>query len=127
MTSVSLQLRELYGGGCTARGETLAGRLVENFVAMELVKQMAWSRSMPRLYHFRDAASEVDLVLERRDGTVVGVEVKAGTVLRDGDLRGLTALAAAAGRRFHRGVVLYTGRTSIDVAPRIRALPLNAL
>lgn len=109
------------------RDETLAGPIVENFVAMELMKQLEWSRTMPALYHFRDAAAEVDLVLERLDGTLVGVEVKAGASVSERELRGLTALAAAAGPKFHRGIVLYTGRTSIDLAPRIRALPINAL
>lgn len=109
------------------RDETLAGPLVENLVAMELVKQIEWSRSTPALYHFRDAAAEVDLVLERRDGTVVGIEVKAGASVSERELRGFAALGAAAGRKFHRGVVLYAGRTSIDLAPRIRALPMNSL
>lgn len=109
------------------RDETLAGPIIENFVAMELVKQIGWSRSAPVLHHFRNGAAEVDLVLERRDGTVVGVEVKAGASVSERELRGFTVLAAAAGRKFHRGFVLYAGRTTIDLAPRIRALPMNAL
>src|SRR5206468_7261674 len=39
----------------------VAGALLEGFVAMEVRKQLAWSRSRPRLYHYRDRSTEVDL------------------------------------------------------------------
>ena len=44
--------------------------------------------------HFRDAdQKEVDLVIENEAGRVVGVELKAGATVRDGELRGLRKLA----------------------------------
>ncbi|MEW6638365.1 MAG: ATP-binding protein, partial [Actinomycetota bacterium] len=47
----------------------LAGPLLENFVAMELKKQITWSETRPSLYHFRtQAGREVDLVLEDAAG-----------------------------------------------------------
>ncbi len=53
------------------------GPLLENFVAVELMKQISWSDSRVSLYHYRTTAGkEVDFVLEDRGGGVVGIEVK---------------------------------------------------
>ena len=89
--------------------------LLENFVATELLKQISWSRAKPSLWHFRDhRCNEVDFVLEPRDGRqIVGIEVKSKATLDADDFRGLRILAEAAGDRFHRGVLLYTGVESL--------------
>ncbi|HUT09597.1 MAG TPA: hypothetical protein VMY42_03805 [Thermoguttaceae bacterium] len=43
------------------------------------------------------------------------------------DFRGLTALADAVGKRFVRGVVLYTGEVSVPFGERLYALPIHSL
>jgi predicted AAA+ superfamily ATPase len=107
---------------------TLIGPLIENFVAMELVKQLGWHPASAHLYHFRSAAGEeVDLVLERGDGKVVGLEVKASASVTEDDLRGLRALASRTGRKFHRGVLLYMGDRSVRFGRGLHAVPLSAL
>lgn len=107
---------------------TLSGRLLESFVAMELTKQIAWSRTVPALYHFRAlGGAEVDFVLERRAGAVVGIEVKSAATVGAADFGGLKILAETAGRRFHRGIVLYTGQEVVPFGPRLHALPVDAL
>jgi predicted AAA+ superfamily ATPase len=104
------------------------GPLLEDFVAMELVKQLGWAAWRGRLFHFRTAeGAEVDIVLERADGRVVGVEVKAGVSLGAADFRGLRMLAEAAGPRFVRGVVLYLGETVVPFSENLCAVPLPAL
>jgi hypothetical protein len=106
----------------------LAGPLVENFVVMELRKQIAWSRTSPALFHFRtQTGQEVDVVMEDRAGRLVGVEVKAAATVGAGDFKGLRALSEAAGRRFHRGVVLYTGTEPAAFGQNFYALPISAL
>jgi predicted AAA+ superfamily ATPase len=106
----------------------LAGPLLENFVAMELKKQVAWSERRPALYHFRtQAGREVDLVLEDAAGRLVGVEVKSAATVGAGDLRGLRALAEATGDRFRRGILLYTGREVVPFGGKVYALPVGAL
>lgn len=106
----------------------LLGPLLENFVVMELQKQVSWSRVQPRLFHFRtQTGQEVDIVLEDAAGRLVGVEVKASSTVSSQDFKGLGALSELSGRRFHRGVVLYTGSESIPFGPKLHALPLNAL
>jgi hypothetical protein len=43
------------------------------------------------------------------------------------DFKGLKALAELAGRRFHRGLVLYPGRQAVAFGPNLQAAPLTAL
>src|SRR5262249_15922470 len=87
-----------------------AGRLLQPLVGMELGNQSGWSRIRPNLAPFRTSrGDEVDLVMDARDGALVGVEVKSSATVRGGDFAGLRVLEEIAGDRFRRGVVLYTG------------------
>lgn len=111
-----------------AQDRSLLGGLLESFVAMELVKQAGWNEDPPALYHFRThEGDEVDLVLERRGGAVVGIEVKSAATVTAADFKGLRSLAAAAGRRFRRGIVLYTGAEIVPFGTGLFALPVEAL
>ena len=102
--------------------------MLENFVVMELRKQASWSTARPELFHFRtQGGREVDIVLEDRSGRIVGVEVKASATLGPDDLKDLKALAELAGKRFQRGIVLYTGQDAIPFGSRIHALPVSSL
>jgi len=107
---------------------TVVGPLLETFVASELTKQLGWSRTRAEVFHFRThGGREVDIVLEADDGRLAGVEVKAAATVGAADLKGLTALREIAGKRFHRGVVLYTGREALPFGPDLWALPVSAL
>lgn len=111
-----------------AADPTLAGGVLENFVALELLKQRGWSTAAPTLHHFRThAGQEVDLVLEDRAGRIVGIEVKSSASIDNGHLSGLRALADAAGARFLRGIVLYTGGQALPFGPNLHALPMTTL
>lgn len=106
----------------------LWGPLLENFVVMELHKQAAWSRTKPRLFHFRThSGQEVDVLLEDRAGRLVGIEVKARAAASGEDFRALRTLAADLGKRFVAGIVLYTGTAAYPFGPRMYALPVSAL
>ena len=107
---------------------TLAGGVLENFVLMELRKQSAWSETQPEFFFWRTAAGqEVDIVLEDRAGRLVGIEIKAGATLGGNDVRGLQAMAQAVGKRWVRGVVLYTGTEVIPFDSNLHGLPLSHL
>jgi len=90
---------------------------------MELRKQSTWSSVQPEIFYWRTASGqEVDLVLEDRSGRLVGIEVKASSTLSSNDVRGLQALASAAGRKWVRGVVLYTGTEVIPFANNLHGV-----
>jgi predicted AAA+ superfamily ATPase len=106
----------------------LAGGILENFVLMELRKQSTWSTTQPELFYWRTASGqEVDVVLEDRAGRVVGVEVKAAATLSSNDVRGLQALATAAGKHWVRGVVLYAGTDVIPFSANLHGVPIGRL
>lgn len=107
---------------------TLAGALLENFVFMELRKQSSWSMTQPEIFYWRTASGqEVDLMMEDRTGKLAGIEVKASATLSRNDVRGLQALASAAGKKWVRGVVLYTGTEVIPFANNLHGIPVTHL
>jgi uncharacterized protein len=104
------------------------GSICEAFVCQELRKQITWSRTLPSMYYYRTAGNrEVDFVLQRRSGQLVGIEVKAAVKLNSGDFKGLIDLAETAGKRFRAGIVLYQGSTIVPFGPRLWAVPVTAL
>ena len=110
------------------RNPTLAGPILETFVAMELVRQCAWSRHEPSLFHYRDSQQrEVDIVLEQRSGEIAGVEVKSGATVKSRDFAGLRHLRDKLGTRFKAGVVLYAGERTLPFGDRMAAVPLCGL
>jgi len=75
---------------------------------------------------FKDQA-EVDLVLESDDGSLIGVEVKAGVTAYPDDFRGLRKLATVCGDSLKLGVVLYDIETIVPFGGRLYAAPISCL
>ena len=74
------------------------------------------------------SGAEVDVVLEREDGRIVGIECKARDTVTADDFRGLAALRDLTGDQFSQGIVLHTGRRgSINFGERLMSLPVAAL
>ncbi|MFJ4105134.1 ATP-binding protein [Amycolatopsis japonica] len=105
------------------------GPLVETFIVNELAKQATWSEAEVRLHHWRvSGGAEVDVVVERDDGQVVGVEAKARDTVTAADFRGLAQLRDLLGDQFTQGIVLHTGsQGAISFGDRLMALPLDSL
>lgn len=94
---------------------SLWGVAVENFVLMELLKQISWYNKPLHIYYFRTSSGqEVDFVVERNDGYLIGIEVKTTHSPRAEMFNGLKYLASEMGKRFVRGYLLYNGQ---DVVP----------
>ena len=67
-------------------------------------------------------------MLERDDGMIAGIEVKAkARRVKAGDFGGLRALAEACGDRFAFGVVLYDSADVVPFGERLAAAPLSSL
>lgn len=111
-----------------AEDGTVAGMIFETFVATEVARQVAWQDNAPRQFHYRDRdGREVDVVLERRGGSVVAIEVKSSASASPSDFRGLRHLRDKLGDRFKGGVVLYTGPSTVPFGDRLAAVPLAGL
>ena len=111
-----------------AEDRPLLGRLLETFVVGELRKQLSWTDRQTALFHFRTAAgSEVDVVLEKADGTVAALEIKAGVTVGASDFSALQALRDQLGDRFRAGVVLYLGDQVVPFGDKLTLVPLPAL
>jgi predicted AAA+ superfamily ATPase len=107
---------------------SLQGRMLETFVVGELRKQLSWADPRTALCHFRTAAgSEVDVVLEKADGRVAGVEVKASATVGTSDFSALQQLRDQLGAKFIAGIVLYTGDQWVPFGDKLWLAPLSAL
>lgn len=110
------------------KDRTTYGPLLECFVVSEVLKLATWSERRLRISHFRTKEQdEVDLVIEDRQGRVVGIEVKASATVRTQDLRGLRQLQAAAGDKFIHGLVLHDHDRITPFDEKLHAAPVSLL
>ncbi|OGT42919.1 MAG: AAA family ATPase [Gammaproteobacteria bacterium RIFCSPHIGHO2_12_FULL_40_19] len=107
------------------------GALLENLIYLELLKQSGWANESVELYHFRDNhQNEVDIVLERDNDQIIGVEIKASATLAEHDFRGLIKLAEFSASKFQMGVVFYSGKEVLSFSQngiKLFALPMRIL
>ncbi|MDR3186833.1 MAG: ATP-binding protein [Holosporaceae bacterium] len=101
------------------------GHILENFVFTELLKNLS---EQTQLFHFRTLDNkEVDFVLERSNGDVVGIEVKSSSTISANDFAGLKALKEAVGASFKCGIVLFSGKNTIPFGEKMFAVPVTGL
>jgi predicted AAA+ superfamily ATPase len=106
----------------------LFGRLLENFVVMELQRQVTWGEEDIQLFHFHThGGSEIDILLEDRRGRVVAIEVKSTSSPTASMFRHMRRLEEDLGDRFHRGILLSRSENSLAFGPKLVTLPLDSL
>ncbi len=94
----------------------------------EVCKQLDWLDAPVQRGHWRTHdGAEVDLVVERDDGRVAALEVKAASRVSPGELRSLLELRRKLGSQFLGGVVLYTGAQAYMHPDGISVLPISRL
>lgn len=107
------------------------GGLLENLIYMELLKQNSWSEEKVELLHFRDKyQNEVDIVLERDNHQIIGVEIKASATVNIHDFKGLIKLAEFNPSKFQYGVIFYSGKELLPFYQneiKLFALPISLL
>lgn len=107
---------------------TELGHLLETFAVGELMKQASWLDGIAGVGHWRTRdGDEVDLVIEREDGAVVAVEVKAAQRVGARELAPLRKLRDAVGSAFLAGVALHLGAQSYTAEDRLHVLPVDQL
>lgn len=106
---------------------TLCGQFLETFVFSELIKQKSWSKIKIDIFHFRHTNREVDFVLEKNDGTLIGIEVKCTRKIKDDDLKGLKFLKKIAKNKFKKGIILHFADRIENVEDNIFSMPIQAL
>jgi predicted AAA+ superfamily ATPase len=114
-------------GQPTAPALSEFGHLLETFVVGEVCKQLDWHDAPVGRGHWRTHdGDEVDLVLEREDGAIAALEVKAASRITARELRSLLKLRSKLQSQFLGGVVLYTG-TRAYTHDGIQIVPINRL
>ena len=105
------------------------GKLMETFVHNQLSAVLEAQEEEYRLRHYRDREGrEIDLLVQREGGDLLGIEVKAGPVVDRSMFRHMDWFRSnlAAGRGFN-GVVLYTGEHVVPYGEGMWAVPICSL
>lgn len=108
--------------------DTIRGQLLENFVIMELKKQITWSKTKPEVYYYRTHDGvEVDILLENEKGHIVGIEIKSNSTVNTSDFKGLYSVADTLGKKFLRGILLYNGNKVVSFGKNFTAMPVSSI
>ena len=106
--------------------ESRSGKLIESWVYQQLAAQ-ADSLGGYSISHYRDNKKrEIDFLVTREDGAILGVEVKSGTVSLS-DFKHLKWFAKEYEPASFTGVVLYSGKDVLRFGEGFYAVPLAAL
>ncbi|MDD4556441.1 MAG: ATP-binding protein [Alphaproteobacteria bacterium] len=109
------------------KDKSVFGHLFENFIATEIMKNTS-ALSDVEVSHFRTSDNkEVDFVLEKHNGDIVGIEVKLSGTVNTNDIKGLNVLKEVVGERFKKGIVIYTGNEIVPLGEDIWAVPIQYL
>jgi predicted AAA+ superfamily ATPase len=103
-----------------------SGKIFETLVFNQLFSQTSLNYQFS-LYHYRDRAKrKIDFIVENRQGAVLGIEVKAGSMVSQSDCKHLNWFKCNSGRPF-LGIVLYSGENTLPLGENIYAVPIAAL
>ncbi len=101
---------------------------LESYVFCELKKQASWLAEPIYFFHYRDKDKvEVDFVLQKGNGQVIGIEVKAGATLSPSSFQGLQRLKESARNDFLMGILLYDGDHTTAFGDQLYAVPIGAI
>lgn len=111
------------------RDGVLLGRVLETFVHQQIAPLADLGPVPFRIFHARSTTGhrEIDFVLERGDGRILAVEVKATAAPSAKDAAHLTWLAEKIGDRLLGGLVLHTGPSTFELGKGVWAAPISSL
>jgi len=106
------------------------GKLIETHVGNELQKHIDTARDQYELFHYRDREKrEIDFIVRRNNGDLLGIEVKSSTSVGNEDfkhLRWFQENLTLNGKNF-TGIIIYTGEHLASFNNNLWAVPITAL
>lgn len=115
-------------GKRAAAERSVLGPILECFVYAELEKMAMLADGPIEIAHYRDKDKvEVDFILERSPGEIIGIEVKASATVKSEDFRGLARVRDSLGKKFKLGVLLHDGAQILPAGDRLIAAPVSLL
>lgn len=109
-------------------GREYYGSLVEQFVALELLKQRSWSETRFDLFHYRESSGlEVDFVIKLSGRDLIAVEVKTTMTPTRSHWANLERFRSRFEDWDVRGVLLHGGEQSVQINDWLHVLPTQGL
>lgn len=103
-----------------------SGKFIESWVYQQLAA-IASVDGTYEITHYRDSKKrEIDFIVERDDGALLGIEVKAGDVTST-DFKHLKWFSENLAKTSFTGIVLYSGKNVLPFGENLFAVPLSAL
>ena len=106
-----------------------SGKLIETFVHQELAAEIGLDKGY-MFYQYRDRLGrEIDFLVEREDGALLGIEVKAGHSVSKKDFAPQTWFIEniLKNKKKYTALVLYSGDRTIQFGENMLAVPTAAL
>ena len=106
-----------------------SGKLIETFVFQELIAHIDMDNKY-KLFQYRDRQNrEIDFLVERDDGALLGIEVKAGHNVSKDDLKAQKWFEEniLKNKQKYTGIILYSGDRTIQFEENKLAVPTAAL
>jgi len=106
-----------------------SGKLIETFALNEIIAQVEAGNGRYELFHYRDREKrEIDFIIEREDGHLLGIEIKAGSAVYRKDFKHMLWFQKnLLNAREFTGVILYTGEYPVSFGSDQWAVPLGFL
>ena len=106
-----------------------SGKLIETFIFQELAAQINQENEYS-LFQYRDrTGKEIDFLIEREDGSLLGIEVKAGHSVSKNDFipQEWFAENLLKNKQKYTGLVIYSGDKTIQYSENMLAVPAAVL
>jgi uncharacterized protein len=107
--------------------DDMSGKLVETWVYQNLASLIDLDLDY-EISQYRDSNKrEIDFIVERPDGAMLGIEVKSGSAFSPSDFKHLKWFAANLAKKPFTGIVLYAGEHVLRFGEGFYAVPLALL
>jgi predicted AAA+ superfamily ATPase len=106
-----------------------SGKLIETFAFNEIAAQVEAGNGRYELFHYRDREKrEIDFLVERDDGVLLGIEIKAGSAVNNRDFKHMQWFQNnLAKEQPFIGIILYTGEFPASFGNNLWAIPFSFL